>query len=263
MCGDSGKPSQVAMLCEDKKVQLVHSDPPYNVSVQPAGNWDGEDPNGRWGTHGKDVVKRNERGRKIANPNIAKERKLIGDFLSTMEFAKRLHWWFKCMEMSMEAGSSFYIWGGFSNIGNYPPAMRSAGLYWSQCIIWVKNMKVLTRLDFMGQHEICFYGWIPKKGSNHVWNGPGNIPDVWSIDCVPRAKMVHLTEKPLEIPTRAIKYSSKEGDTVLDLFGGSGSTLIACENLSRHARLMEVDPTYCDVILARCNFLDMEIKKCG
>ena len=246
MCGDSGKPSQVAMLCEDKKVQLVHSDPPYNVSMQPTGDWgDGEN-----------------RGRKKADPNVAKDRKLVGDFLSTMEFAKRLHWWFKCMAMSMEELSSFYIWGGFSNIGNYPLAIKSAGLYWSQCIIWVKNMKVKTRLDFMGQHEICFYGWIPKKGFEHTWNGPGNIPDVWSIDCVSRAKMVHMTEKPLEIPSRAIEYSSKEGDMVLDLFGGSGSTLVACENLGRHARLMEVDPTYCNVILARCNHIGMDIKKC-
>lgn len=247
MCGDSMNPNHVAALNNSNRVDMVHSDPPYNVSMLPAGDWgDGEN-----------------RGRKKADPNVAKDRKLEGDHISPIEFSRRLHWWFKNMELSLKPGGSFYIWGGFSNIANYPLAIASANMYWSQCIIWVKNMKVKTRLDFMGQHEICFYGWIPSKGREHVFDGPGNIPDVWYIDCVPRAKMVHMTEKPLQIPLNAIEYSSKPGDIILDLFGGSGSTLVAAEMLGRRARLMEIDVTYCEVILARCNHMGMEITKVG
>lgn len=108
---------------------------------------------------------------------------------------------------------------------------------------------VLTRKDFMGDHEWCFYGW--REGAAHVFLGPNNVPDVWSIKKVNPNKMVHLTEKPVELAVRAIQYSSRPGENVLDLFGGSGSTLIGCEQTDRHAFLMEIDPAYCDVIVQR------------
>ena len=101
----------------------------------------------------------------------------------------------------------------------------------------------------MGAHEWCFYGW--KLGAAHVFYGPNNATDLWAIKKVNPQSMVHLTEKPVELATRAIEYSSKRGEHVLDLFGGSGSTLIAAEQTGRRAYLLEIDALYCDVIVQR------------
>jgi DNA modification methylase len=108
---------------------------------------------------------------------------------------------------------------------------------------------VLTRKDFMGNHEWCFYGW--REGAAHVFLGLTNATDVWSIQKVNPQNMIHLTEKPVELAARAREYSSRPGENVLDLFGGSGSTLIAAEQTGRKAFLMELDPLYCDVIVQR------------
>jgi DNA modification methylase len=101
----------------------------------------------------------------------------------------------------------------------------------------------------MGDHEWCFYGW--REGAAHQWLGPNNVPDVWPIKKVNPQSMIHLTEKPVELAARALQYSSRAGENILDLFGGSGSTLIAAEQLGRKAYLMELDPLYCDVIISR------------
>jgi DNA modification methylase len=113
----------------------------------------------------------------------------------------------------------------------------------------VKGHPVLTRKDFMGNHEWCFYGW--REGAAHRFFGPANVTDVWPVQKVIPTAMVHLTEKPVELATRAIEYSSRRGENVLDLFGGSGSTLIAAEQSGRRAFLLELDPLYCDVIVHR------------
>lgn len=153
------------------------------------------------------------------------------------------------MARVMEPGRSFYIWGGYANLGNYPPALAECGLYFSQGIVWDKEHPVLTRKDFMGAFEICFYGW--REGAGHEFFGPNNATDLWHVKKIPPQKMVHLTQKPEELAVRAIQYSSRQGENILDLFGGSGSTLIACEQTGRHAYLMEIDALYCDVIVAR------------
>lgn len=98
----------------------------------------------------------------------------------------------------------------------------------------------------MGNHEWCFYCW--REGAGHRFFGPNNVVDVWSVKKVSPNKMLHLTEKPVELAVRAIRYSSLAGENVLDLFGSSGSTLIACEQTGRRAFLMELDPLYCGVI---------------
>jgi DNA modification methylase len=146
-------------------------------------------------------------------------------------------------------GRGFYIWGGYANCANYPPVLKATGLYFSQAIIWVKEHPVLTRKDFMGNHEWCFYGW--REGAAHQFFGATNVTDVWSVKKVNPQSMVHLTEKPVELAVRAIQCSSRPGENVLDLFGGSGSTLIGCERTKRKAFLMELDPPYCDVIVER------------
>ena len=127
--------------------------------------------------------------------------------------------------------------------------MRLHGLKYSQLIIWDKQHPVLTRKDFMGAHESCFYGW--KEGAAHRFLGPNNVSDLWHVKKVNPQSMVHLTEKPVELAVQSIQFSSLPGDNVLDLFGGSGSTLIGCEQTGRHAFLMELDPLYCDVIVER------------
>jgi DNA modification methylase len=141
------------------------------------------------------------------------------------------------------------LFGGYANIANYPAALKASGLYFSQTIIWIKEHAVLTRKDFMGNHEWCFYGW--REGAAHQFFGPKNAVDVWSVKKVNPQSMVHLTEKPVELAMRALEYSSRPGENVLDLFGGSGSTLIAAEQSARTAFLMEIDPLYCDVMVHR------------
>ncbi len=101
----------------------------------------------------------------------------------------------------------------------------------------------------MGSFELAFYGW--REGAGHKFFGPNNATDLWHVKKVNPQSMVHLTEKPVELAARAIEYSSKAGENVLDLFGGSGSTLIAAEQTGRKAYLMEIDPLYCDVIVQR------------
>jgi DNA modification methylase len=179
-----------------------------------------------------------------------KDRPLENDFVSDEEFDRLLRAWFGQMARVLEPGRSFYIWGGYANCGNYPPVLKECGLYFSQAIIWDKQHPVLTRKDFMGAHELAFYGWL--EGAAHYFNPEiHNATDVWSVKKVNPQSMIHLTEKPVELAVRAMTYSSKPGENVLDLFGGSGSTLIAAEKTGRRAFLMELDELYADVIVKR------------
>jgi DNA modification methylase len=179
----------------------------------------------------------------------AKDRPLENDFVSDEEFERLLRAWFGNISRVLLPGRAAYIWGGYANCANYPPVLKAVGLYFSQAIIWHKMHPVLTRKDFMGDHEWCFYSW--KEGAAHVFLGPPNVPDVWSVKKVNPQSMVHLTEKPTELAVRAMQYSSRPGENVVDLFGGSGSTLIAAEQTGRKAFLMEIDPAYSDVIVER------------
>jgi len=252
LCGDSSLESDLDRLLDGEVMHLANTDPPYNVKVEPRSNnaiAAGNSSFGGLGNHQRFDMKRQGEKQATTSQMRAKDRPLINDFVSEEEFDRLLMAWFGNIARVLEPGRSFYIWGGYANCANYPPAMKACELYFSQAIIWHKMHPVLTRKDFMGDHEWCFYGW--KKGAGHKFFGPNNVPDVWPIKKVNPNKMVHLTEKPVELAVRAIQYSSHEGENVLDLFGGSGSTLIACEQTDRHAFLMEIDPAYCDVIVQR------------
>jgi len=253
LCGDSGNPQHVDRLLDGASIQLVNTDPPYNVRVEPrSNNAIAAGLSSFQGTkhHQKfDVERHPEKAQATDRKMRAKDRPLENDFVSDEEFDQLLHAWFGNMARVLEPGRGFYIWGGYANCANYPPVLKATGLYFSQAIIWDKQHPVLTRKDFMGAHEWCFYGW--KEGAAHQFFGPNNVPDLWHVKKINPNKMVHLTEKPVELAVRAMQYSSRAGENVLDLFGGSGSTLIAAEQTDRKAFLMEMDPAYCDVIVER------------
>ena len=253
LCGDSSKAEDVDRLLHGQPIHLCNTDPPYNVKVEPrSNNAISAGLSSFQGTkhHPKfDVERHPEKAHATHRKMRAKDRPLENDFLSEEEFGRRLQAWFGNLARVLLPGRGFYCWGGYSNIGNYPPAFKAAGLYFSQAIIWDKQHPVLTRKDYMGAHEWCFYGW--REGAAHQFYGPNNATDLWVIKKINPQSMVHLTEKPVALAEQAIDYSSKRGENVLDLFGGSGSTLIAAEQTGRQAFLMELDALYCDVIVTR------------
>ncbi len=262
LCGDSSKPEDVDRLLGAQPIHLVNTDPPYNVKVEPRSNnaiaaglssFQATEAARRDGhmTHhqGFDLARRPTVANATHKKLRPKDRPLANDFVSDEEFDRLLHAWFGNIARVLLPGRAAYIWGGYANCANYPPVLKACGLYFSQAIIWDKQHPVLTRKDFMGAHEWCFYTW--REGAAHVFLGPNNATDLWHVKKVNPQSMRHLTEKPVELAVRAIQYSSRTGENVLDLFGGSGSTLIAAEQTDRHALLMELDPLYCDVIVER------------
>jgi DNA modification methylase len=254
LCGDSGQAADVDRLLAGAPVHLVNTDPPYNVKVEPRSNnaiaaglssfvqYGNTDP-------GRDVIRFPEKAQPTTKKLRPKDRPLANDFVPDEEFGRLLHAWFGNLSRVLLPGRGFYVWGGYSNCGDYPPALKAHGLHFSQGIVWVKEHPVLTRKDFMGNFELAFYGW--REGAAHQFFGPNNATDVWPVKKVNPQSMVHLTEKPVELAARAIEYSSRRGENVLDLFAGSGSTLIAAEQTGRRAYLMEVDALYCDVVVQR------------
>ena len=254
LCADSSKPEDVDQLVDGHPIHLVNTDPPYNVKVEPRSNNAiaaglSSFPQQTKMDVGRDLCRHPGKSKPTTKKMRAKDRPLANDFVSDEAFGNLLRAWFGNMARVLEPGRGFYIWGGFSNIENYPSALREAGLYFSQTIIWDKQHPVLTRKDFMGAHEWAFYGW--KEGAAHKFFGPNNAQDLWHVKKVNPQSMIHLTEKPVELAVRAVQHSSLPGENVLDLFGGSGSTLIAAEQTGRKAFLTELDPPYCDVIVQR------------
>ncbi len=262
MCGDSGSPTDLDRLLDGARIQLANTDPPYNVKVEPrsstaiaAGICSDSplmSPNAK---KPKMHHQSFDMARGVGDPLKArkklrpKDRPLANDFISEEDFDKALRAWFGNIARVLEPGRAFYIWGGYANLANYPSALRENELYFSQAVIWDKEHPVLTRKDFMGAFEIAFYGW--REGAAHQFYGPNNATDLWHIKKVTGQKMVHLTEKPVDLAVRAMGYSSRPGENVLDLFGGSGSTMIGAEQAGRRAFLMELDTLYSDVIVQR------------
>lgn len=215
--------------------------------------------------------------------------KIQNDNLPDAEFRQFLIDALNCGASALRAGGAFYIWHADSEGFNFRAACRAAGLQVRQCIIWNKNSLVLGRQDYQWKHEPCLYGW--KEGAAHQWFGKRDKVTVQDLGdpalyldedgalCVvmgemiyrvtgtdiaieqdfstmiyeekPAASRLHPTMKPVALYERQIKNSSKVGESILDQFGGSGTTVIACEKLRRRAFVMELDPHYCDVIIKR------------
>jgi len=256
LCGDSSSAADVDRLLDGQPIHLVNTDPPYNVNVEPRSN------NARAaGSNALPAVAKRKahlqgfddarqgKPKPTTAKLRAKDRVLANDFMSDEAFEQVLRAWFGNLSRALIPGGCFYIWGGFANWANYCAALADCGLYFAQGITWVKDHPVLGRKDFMNDCEHAWYGW--KEGAGHKFYGPNNARNVWHVKKVNPQNMVHLTEKPVELAVRAMQYSSHAGENVLDLFGGSGSTLIAAEQTGRHAFLMELDPLYCDVIAQR------------
>lgn len=261
MCGDSCLPEDLDRLLDGATIQLLNTDPPYNVNVEPRSN----NALAAGASHALPLLKegkqvdfhqqrfdmgRNGKPKKTSQKMRAKDRPLKNDFMTDADFDKKLLAWFGNAARVMDVGRSFYVWGGYANWTNYPPALKASGFYFSQGIQWVKKHPVLGRKDFMNDCESCFYGW--KEGGPHYFNPEiTNATNVWEVKKVTPQNMVHLTEKPVELAYRAMIYSSKGGDNVLDLFGGSGSTMMGADKAGRVAFSMEMDEAYCDVIVER------------
>ena len=215
LCGDSTDQTVIAKLMENQLADMIFTDPPYNV----------------------DYVGKTKEKLKIANDSMGDE-----DFRSFLTSA------FKNMAQKSKEGAPIYVCHADSEGLNFRAAFNEAGWDLKQCIIWVKQHFVMGRQDYQWQHEPILYGW--KPGAAHKFYGGRNQSTVWQIDR-PMASREHPTMKPVSLCAKAIENSSKAGDIVLDLFGGSGSTLIAAEQLNRTCYMMELDPIYCDVIVQR------------
>ena len=219
MCGDSTKAEDVARLMAGKKADLVFTDPPYGVSYRGVNN-----PGGRlW-----EVIENDD---------------LRGEKLSEFLLAA-----FKNLKASLREKRAFYIWYASSNHLQFEHAIIDAGLKSKQVLFWNKGM-ILGHSDYHWAAEPCFYGC--HEGENCEWFGDRCQTTVWDIKRDNTREYVHPTQKPTALAIKAIFNSSKAGETVLDLFGGSGSTLIACEQTNRVNCTMEFDPKYVDVIRRR------------
>lgn len=215
MCGDATDESDVAKLMGGGRVNLYLTDPPYNV------DYEGKT---------KDALT-------IRNDKMTDA--LFREFLAKS---------FKAADMVLQPGGVFYIWHADSEGFNFRGACKEVGWKVRECLIWSKNTMVLGRQDYQWKHEPCLYGW--KEGAPHAWYSNRSQTTILEFDR-PQRNAVHPTMKPIELFAYLIQNSSKEGDIVLDSFAGSGTTLIACENLNRQARVLEIDPAYCDVIIRR------------
>lgn len=255
LCGDSSAAEDVTRLLAGQEIHLVNMDPPYNVRVEPRSNnaiaagLSSFTPEKDRNHQALDLARFPGKAHRTHDQLRPKDRPLQNDFIDDDDFDRILRLWFKNAADALVPGRSFYIWGGYSNWANYPAAIKEVGLYFSQGIIWVKEHPVLQRKDFMGNHECCWYGW--KEGAAHKWFGPTNAVDVWEVKKISPQKMIHLTEKPIELATRAMEYSTSRGENVLDLFGGSGWTIAAAQVCGRNAFSIEIDEVYCDVIVKR------------
>lgn len=215
MCGDATSGDVLKRLVGGDKVDMYLTDPPYNVAYE-----------------GKTEDK-------LTIQNDSMEDSAFYQFLVDS---------FVAADSVMNEGAAFYIWHADSEGYNFRGACRAVEWELRECLIWNKNTMVLGRQDYQWKHEPCLYGW--KGGAAHNWYSDRKQTTVIDMN-KPNRNAEHPTMKPVQLFAYLIENSSKPGDIVLDSFCGSGTTLIACEQMSRTARVLELDPKYCDVIVER------------
>lgn len=215
MCGDSTDAESVYQLCQDGQVDLLLTDPPYGV----------------------DYTGKTKDALKIQNDASSDES--LRDMLADA---------FAAADSVMNPGAVFYIWHAILKTSAFESACQMAGWEVRQVLIWVKNTMVMGRQDYQWKHEPCLYGW--KDGAGHLWASDRKQTTILNFDR-PTKNKEHPTMKPVKLFDYQIQNNTKGGDIVLDLFGGSGTTIVACEQNGRCARVMELDPRYVDVIIDR------------
>ena len=213
VCGDSTKAEDVGRVCKEGEVDMWLTDPPYNVAYE--------------GSNGLTIQ---------------------NDSMEDVKFREFLRTAFGHAEKTLKPGAPFYIFHADSEGYNFRGACFDVGLRVRECLVWKKNALVLGRQDYQWIHEPCLYGW--KEGASHSWYGDRAQTTVMEFN-KPKKNDVHPTMKPTEMLVYLLKNSTKRGDVVLDTFGGSGSTIIACQQTGRVCRCVELDPKYCDVIRRR------------
>lgn len=214
-CGDSTNSEDMKRLVDGRVVDLIVTDPPYNVAYE-----------------GKTKDKL----------------KIQNDHQSTDDFTAFLEAAFKNMAEWLKSGGGVYIWHADTMRKAFLDAIEQTDLSVREVLVWVKNTMVLGRQDYHWQHEPCLYGW--KEGAAHYFIDDRTQTTVMQYD-KPAKSIEHPTMKPIELIAKQIQNSSRTNEVVLDPFGGSGTTLIACEHLKRKCLTMELDPRYCDVIVKR------------
>lgn len=229
LCGDSTQADTFEKLMQGEFADMVVTDPPYNVSYE-----------GKT----KDALT------------------IENDSMSNESFYQFLYDFYSALTTAVKKGGAIYVWYAASEIINFGKAMVDAGWLLKQQLIWVKNTMVMGRQDYQWKHEPCLYGWL--AGGSHNWYSDRKQTTVINFD-KPQRNGEHPTMKPVGLFAYQIENSSKVGDIVVDAFGGSGTAMIACEQLKRKARLIEFDPKYCQVIIDRMRKLDptLVIKKNG
>jgi len=229
LCGDSTQTDTFEKLMQGELADMVVTDPPYNVAYE-----------GKT----KDALK------------------IENDSMGNDDFYKFLYDFYTALTTAVRKGGAIYVWHASSEIINFAKAMVDAGWLLKQQLIWVKNSMVMGRQDYQWKHEPCLYGWL--KGDSHKWYSDRKQTTIIEFDR-PSRNAEHPTMKPIGLFAYQIENSSKIGDIVIDAFGGSGTAMIACEQLKRKARIIEYDPRYCQVILERMIKLDptLNLKKNG
>lgn len=215
MCGDSTSIDEIEKLANGQLVDMWLTDPPYNVAYE-----------GKT----KDALT-------IKNDSMADD-----------QFRQFLRDSYTAADAVMKPGAVFYIWHADSEGYNFRGAAKDAGWKVRQCLIWKKSTLVMGRQDYHWKHEPCLYGW--KDGAGHLWAADRKQTTILEFD-KPSRSGEHPTMKPVALFEYQMLNNTKGGDIVLDSFGGSGITLIACEKTARQCRMMELDPKYCDVIIKR------------
>jgi len=217
LCGDATVAADIERVLDGGLADLCFTDPPYNVD---------------YGNSATDRTRGKKR--RIPNDNLGAD---FERFLAET-----------CTNILAVTKGAAYVCMSSSELATLQRAFREAGGHWSTFLIWAKNTFTLGRSDYQRQYEPILYGW--KEGTDHYWCGARDQGDVWFVD-KPARNELHPTMKPVALIERALRNSSKSRDVVLDPFAGSGSTLIAAEKTGRTARLVELDPGYCDVIVRR------------
>lgn len=233
MCGNATSLSDVQALTGGAQVDLLLTDPPYNVALG-----------------------MNETPEEAARRNRRTDGKIVvNDSMSDEQFLQFLCDAFSAAVIELKPGGTFYVWHSDSAGYWFRAAMDSVGLKVRQCLIWEKNSLIMGRQDYQWQHEPCLYGW--KDGAAHAWYSDRKQSTILRFDKPTRSKE-HPTMKPVALIAYQIGNSTKPGDSVLDPFGGSGTTLIACEQLGRTCYMMEIDPKYVQVIINRWEAMTRE-----